>query len=267
MSDHSATRWSVLCQLFNVILETLIHLDTFSSSLPLSCELESNQGLFKVVTAEPIETASYIEICSRNDPNIENCIINSIEKVRPKLLTGIPELDVPPIEPLVLKEVVVSRGANAAIFRAVGSNVKVYGPAQFQITGLKVDLKNMVFYINLKLPELYFDGDYDVNARILILPLRGKGPIKANATDCTADVVLRGQVYKKKGEDYLRFQSIEIDLKIGKFHVHLDNLFGGDKVLGKWMVIVAITVPGTACSVEPRTPSVSYLYLGQLAGL
>nr|CAD7410706.1 unnamed protein product [Timema cristinae] len=198
-----------------------------------------------------LSPASYIEICSRNDPNIENCIINSIEKVRPKLLTGImlcpcpagimlcpcpagiPELDVPPIEPLLLKEVVVSRGANAATFRAVGSNVKVYGPAQFQITGLKVDLKNMVFYINLKLPELYFDGDYDVNARILILPLRGKGPIKANATDCSADVVLRGQVYKKKGEDYLRFQSIEIDLKIGKFHVHLDNLFGGDKVLGE----------------------------------
>ena len=50
---------------------------------------------------------------------------------------GIPELDVPGIEPLLLPEVVVSRGEDASRFTAIGRNVKVYGPSDFKITKLK----------------------------------------------------------------------------------------------------------------------------------
>lgn len=46
----------------------------------------------------------------------------------------------------------------------------------------RADLNNTKFYIGIKIPFLTFDAQYDVNARILVVPLKGKGPINANAS-------------------------------------------------------------------------------------
>ncbi|XP_075236822.1 protein takeout-like [Lycorma delicatula] len=172
---------------------------------------------------------SYIKICKRNDPHVEECILNSVEQLRPRLVNGIPELDVPALEPLTLPEVVVSRGGN---FRAVGTNVIVRGASNFKVTKLKVDLKKNIFYIGIEIPHLTFDAQYDVNARILVVPVKGKGPIKANATDVVGDVVLKARKVKREGETYIEFKSIDIDLKIENYSVRLENLFNGDKALG-----------------------------------
>jgi hypothetical protein len=50
------------------------------------------------------------------------------------LLPGIPELDVPSIEPLTLPEVLVAQGAG---IRAVGKNIEISGPGNFVIKKLK----------------------------------------------------------------------------------------------------------------------------------
>jgi hypothetical protein len=50
------------------------------------------------------------------------------------MLPGIPELDVPSIEPLTLPEVLVAQGAG---IKAVGKNIEIYGPGNFVIKKLK----------------------------------------------------------------------------------------------------------------------------------
>jgi len=50
------------------------------------------------------------------------------------LLAGIPELDVPSIEPLTLPEVLVAQGAG---IKAVGKNIEISGPGNFVIKKLK----------------------------------------------------------------------------------------------------------------------------------
>jgi len=46
-----------------------------------------------------------------------------------------------------------------------------------------VDLANYQVDISVDLPYLTFDGDYEVSGRLLVLPLKGKGPVKANASE------------------------------------------------------------------------------------
>lgn len=70
-------------------------------------------------------TAPYIKVCSRNDPEINKCITNSIEQLRDKLTAGIPELDVPSIEPLLLDNLQLSRGPNSASLNANFTNIQV----------------------------------------------------------------------------------------------------------------------------------------------
>lgn len=70
-------------------------------------------------------TASYIKICNRKDPDINNCVLNSIEQLRSKLKTGIPELEVPAMEPLTLKHIRLLRGPQAARLDVNLTNIQV----------------------------------------------------------------------------------------------------------------------------------------------
>nr|BCX71430.1 adult-specific protein A2 [Ischnura senegalensis] len=183
--------------------------------------------------AKPTGIPSYIHICKKSDPNVENCIKRSIEDLRPQLVKGIPELNVPALEPLVLPEVVVSRGSNTANFKAVGKNVKVFGAGSFEIQDIKVDLDKNIFKAVITIPKLFFDADYEVDAKILVLPLKGRGPMTANATNVKGDIEMKGSIVEKDGEKYLKFNNVDLKVDIANYRVHLDGLFGGDKVLGE----------------------------------
>lgn len=82
--------------------------------------------------------ADYIHKCKRSDPEVAKCIQHSVEALKPRLKSGIPELDVPPIEPFIVPEVVISRGNNPqAAFRAILHNIAVSGASNFEITKIK----------------------------------------------------------------------------------------------------------------------------------
>lgn len=51
--------------------------------------------------------------------------------------TGIPELNVPPYEPLIIPEIKLSRGPKAAKLEALTRNLSVSGPSQFIIKSLR----------------------------------------------------------------------------------------------------------------------------------
>ena len=91
----------------------------------------------------------------------------------PKLKLGIPELDVPSLEPLDVEEIAL---ANLNDFRAVATNVKLSGLSYFQIKNLQVDLKSRKIDITIVFPKVSMKSDYDVKARILV-PINEKGPI------------------------------------------------------------------------------------------
>lgn len=176
------------------------------------------------------EIPSYIHVCKRNDPKIEQCIINSVNDLRPILIKGIPDLDVPPLEPLSLPEIVVSKTAG---FRAVGTDVTVRGASNFVIKSLKADIKNLLYQFEILIPELVFNANYDVNAKILNLNIKGKGPIYANTTDVEGSVILKG--HREPKGDYVKFDSLDLKLKMKNYNVRLENLFNGDKNLGEAM--------------------------------
>lgn len=55
-----------------------------------------------------------------------------------------------------------------------------------------------------------------------------------------SDVVLRARKVHRDNDVYLNFEKMKMKIKIGKAHLNLSNLFGGDTVLGK--PIVSLTI-------------------------
>jgi hypothetical protein len=79
--------------------------------------------------------AEFLQVCKRNDPEIESCIKGSVEYLRPKLMTGVPEYSIPSLEPLLLKELVAAEGSNG--LRITAKEVKAYGASNFIIQKIR----------------------------------------------------------------------------------------------------------------------------------
>ncbi|XP_034186319.1 protein takeout isoform X2 [Osmia lignaria lignaria] len=174
----------------------------------------------------------YIKPCKKSEPDINECITNSIEELREKLSVGIPELEAPPIEPLLLKEIRLTRGPIGARLDVNLTNLKVSGPSRFKVRDLKADVENVKFTFKVSFERLNFEGKYQIDARILLLKLAGEGDLTGNFDNYDSDVVLKANKVFRDNDVYLNFEGMKIKIRIGKANLHFSNLFGGDTVLG-----------------------------------
>ncbi|KAK7864169.1 hypothetical protein R5R35_004084 [Gryllus longicercus] len=175
----------------------------------------------------------YIHVCQRDAPDIDACINASINALRPQLLSGLPELDVPPLDPVALDEIKLSRGPAGALFEATIRNIKAFGAPNFIIEELKTDLEKNVFDFKLLLPKINFLGDYQLRMNILLINIFGKGHITGNFTNYKCDCHLKGNKVIINGEEYLKFDRMGLKLNIGKAKFYMSNLFNGDRLLGE----------------------------------
>lgn len=78
--------------------------------------------------------ADFIHICTRNDPNLDTCMIESVEALKPYLMRGSPEHNIPSLEPLLLPEMVAAEGTG---IRVTARDVRAYGASDFTLTNFK----------------------------------------------------------------------------------------------------------------------------------
>lgn len=177
-----------------------------------------------------VELPEFIHVCKRNDPNVDNCIKESVESLKPYLTTGVPEYKIPSLEPLLLKELIATEGTG---IRVTARDVFVYGASNFMVTKMQADLDELVFLVEISLPNIYVQGLYEVEGKVLLLPISGSGPMTGNFTSCTGDVRLKTEVKKgADGEDHIEIVDFTMKITVGHGTIQLDNLFGGEKVLG-----------------------------------
>ena len=153
---------------------------------------------------------SYISVCGRKNPQLDKCVEESVRRLTPKLKDGIPELDVPSLEPLFVEEVAL---ANLDDFRAVATNIKLRGLSSFNIKHLKVDLEKQKIDIEVNFPKVYMDSDYDVKAKIIV-PINEKGPINTITDDVYAKVSMKFQVVERRGRRLMYFPTMTTKLEI-----------------------------------------------------
>lgn len=85
--------------------------------------------------------AEYIQPCSRSDPQLNQCIKNSFNHLKPYLKNGLPELGVPVLEPLHISEMRMENDAGAVRIKALFSNINVKGASNYTIREVRSDVK------------------------------------------------------------------------------------------------------------------------------
>ncbi|XP_072387159.1 circadian clock-controlled protein daywake-like [Diabrotica undecimpunctata] len=175
---------------------------------------------------------SYFHVCKRTDPNIDKCVTDAVMTLKPQLSKGIPELQIPPLEPFILDTIILKSGNSGVRIDANFTNLVATGASGFEVYDLKCDIPKNVFLFKLKIPHLEFNGDYDIDMNVLVLKYKGSGPISGNFSNLDVQVELKGQIKKIDGKNYQTFKKIGIELKVGSSHLKLGNLFLNQRGLG-----------------------------------
>ncbi|XKL60769.1 hypothetical protein PGB90_007826 [Kerria lacca] len=164
----------------------------------------------------------YIHLCKKEDPELNKCLVNLFESLRPKLGQGIPEIELPPLDPLILHEIVIFPGGNGKM-KLFAHEVKVTGVKNLKINRVKVNIKKLEVEVSVYFPFLHFEGMYDVNARFLQFVVKGKGPLKGNATEVTGLALLKGKFIQIKDERYVEFYSANVDVNLRSYQIRIEK--------------------------------------------
>lgn len=167
----------------------------------------------------------YLEplVCKATDPNYEKCFLTGFAKMQPLLLKGIPEVNLPPMDPFVLPIMVINRTSSNDLVKinATVRNIRVEGARNLQVNGLKLEPAKHRGEIRLTLPWTYVEMEYDVTGRLLTLPLQSKGFFRGNFTNTQMYIKSSLETYTRDKEEYYRVRKVNTKIVIGDAWIKL----------------------------------------------
>ncbi|KAI4454462.1 hypothetical protein MML48_9g00001492 [Holotrichia oblita] len=184
------------------------------------------------ITLLPIANAPNIGRCNLKDPNLNECVGKNIEDAVRKFKDGAPQIGIPPFEPLKISKMVIGEGTGPVNVQQNFENIELFGLTDSKVLKEIVDVEQDKHYCESFSPKLELIGDYDMNGRVLVLPIRGKGRFNIILYNSSLTHNLTMEKYTKKDKTYLKMVNYLVTITPEKMHYQFDNLFDGDERLG-----------------------------------
>lgn len=93
-------------------------------------------------------------------------------------MVGMPELYIPPMEPLTVPEIKMDQDSGAIYLHSTYKNVKIKGISKHKLNDLRIEPKQLKFTVSLTFPKLYLESEYNIKGKIMMMPLLGDGHCK-----------------------------------------------------------------------------------------
>jgi Haemolymph juvenile hormone binding protein (JHBP) len=92
---------------------------------------------FESMTHLTLFTADYLHVCKKTDPNLSSCVYNSVNTLKPYLVTGIPDLDIPSLEPIDLGDLIVAGSKTGQGLFITARDIQAYGASNWHLKNFK----------------------------------------------------------------------------------------------------------------------------------
>ncbi|KAM3960137.1 protein takeout-like [Aphomia sociella] len=182
-----------------------------------------------------LTTPEYILPCSRSDPQLNACIKNSFNHLRPYLARGLPDIGVPPVEPLKIDRLVMENDAGPVRVTAAFTNITVVGPSNYTITKIRSDLNKLRIDMGVVLPRIEITGRYEVSGQVLLFPVRSQGDFWAAFIDVAAIGKVFGKEIERDGVKYMTADRLLVDFKLRNSRFKVRDTVNFGSVIGEAM--------------------------------
>jgi hypothetical protein len=98
--------------------------------------------------------AYFIEKCYRDDPEVDDCLQYSGNKLASYLHEGIPELGLDNVEPVIIDEISIALGEGPDAYRATFSNIETYGVSNISLAKVRSDIDTYQFQLTYEIPRI-----------------------------------------------------------------------------------------------------------------
>lgn len=165
----------------------------------------------------------YIRQCRGNDTELIQCLIDSVHYLKPYLATGIPEIELPSVEPFQMESIQLKiiGGYDVQI-----SNIDIYGASNFQISNLKLHNDEEPLRLRFHLPELTIKSRFLGSGQIVFFTISASGDFKGNFENLTANISGYLSSNTQNNLTYLHVNELIIGLEIDRFTMGVDNVDG-----------------------------------------
>ncbi|XP_018570137.1 protein takeout-like isoform X2 [Anoplophora glabripennis] len=190
--------------------------------------------LFVVAAASCLTDAkhlpAYIKPCKKADPNFRQCVIKSASETLPHIMKGDKEFKSPVLVPFKISEITISPSEQLTIKL---KDVTLRGLENAVVEDMNFDLEKKHVSAKLSFKWISIEGEYEIDGRILVLPIKGHGPANISSDNLVVDFSFDYKlVTKQDGKEYFNTDINPIvSYTITDNHFYFGNLFNGDKTL------------------------------------
>lgn len=184
-----------------------------------------------LVRATTQEIPPYVKQCPEGDPKIVECITGALHHLRPYLAKGIPEIEMPSVEPFRMDELSLSLTTGPNGYKVTLRDLDIYGASNFTISDLKLSHGDAPFEAHIKIPELKINARYTSSGVLIILPASGQGNFHSTLGDIIATVQGTISSHQRAGRDYLHVDNLDINLNIKTVRMVVKKVFNNNRIL------------------------------------
>ncbi|XP_044764568.1 circadian clock-controlled protein daywake-like [Coccinella septempunctata] len=199
-----------------------------------NCNSSFNHRYSKSINTLNI-AADTFKKCSRKDAA---CLKDAIQDAFPKLKDGIPELGVPSLDPLHLGNMVIGAGGQAVGVVQKYQDAEFYGLSNSIIDDFIFDIDGGKIALNFTAPVAYFNASYELNGKILVLPIVGHGQCSFTLVGSHGDIDFKIETYTRNHQKHIRATEFTFEIVLDRLIFNLDNLFDGNAELSENMLKV-----------------------------
>ncbi|XP_047530287.1 uncharacterized protein LOC125066298 [Vanessa atalanta] len=183
---------------------------------------------FSAIVADYYKTKpNFVQTCLKSDPDFEDCSKDAVQQLFNALGPGLPEIDLPPIDPLNIPKIRILQGDGPVNVNAALDNVVVTGFGRTEVLLSQVDGETYNFYTRVRVPKIRIEGTYDLKGKILLIPLVGSGLCWFEPSNMTIDIVSDVKLYEKDDLPFFNVTKVHVKYNIGGLKLHMSNLFDG----------------------------------------
>ncbi|XP_071645750.1 protein takeout-like [Temnothorax longispinosus] len=176
------------------------------------------------------EVPSYIHVCGRRDPNLDQCIFNNVENLKDKICEGMPDLNIPSNNPLILDELVIFDSPDNKLYI---KDTKMTGLCDFVVNYLHLDIDKLHFDVDLLFKQIQINGTYNLNVRLLV-PITNTAQVYITTDNVGAKVSADMKMVTKGNQRYMFFSKMTINLDIKGYNID----FSHERELGQLREII-----------------------------
>ncbi|CAH1404686.1 unnamed protein product [Nezara viridula] len=191
--------------------------------------------LLVAVYANPRKKASdYFAICHTSDSDFNDCVNNTLTTLRGEFIKGIPSLNLLPLEPLKIEKMELRQGTGEKfqMYQKL-TNINIHGIGNYTIEHCNFDYKKKQWNHTQSYPYIKLEGDYEMDGKMLILPIKGNGKIRFLCTNVTTFSEVCFETFERNKEIYTRIKDYKLRIETKHAEVHLTNMFNGDRRLSE----------------------------------